>query len=768
MAMTFALAAGSPAAAQDTAHQLPSFIWHDQVRFVTSPAHAKRQDLAWIAPLVGVAGFLLATDQRNMSERIHSNPSMVGRSQTFSNVGLGTLAGIPAFLLWQGWRNRGTYEEKTGWLAARAVADTLVTSEGISLLTRRQRPTTSGSADFFSNGAGASAFPSQHAAVAWALASVVAHRYPGWLSNVLAYGLATGVTASRVIGREHSPSDVFVGSALGYWIGKYVAGNDGYRPPWKPLHASSADRTTAGPSPSTYVPMDSWIYSALDRLAALGYVPSQIAGLRPWTRSECLRQTREAAARLSPEALSGISEEAAGLVSALQNEFANDSDAPGIVLQSVYARNGIIAGPPLNNSFHFGQTWINDNGRPFGRGWNSDDGFVLSARAGRFFAYVDGEMQHAPGTPPLSLPVRQTIAEMDDNPVQPAQPSVDTNRFRTTEAYLGISVGGIEISVGKQSLYWGPSYDAPLSFSTNGESTKNLKISTAHPFDLGVFGKLRAEFVMGKLGGQIYTWRPWFNGVKLSLKLTKDLEVGFTRWSILWGVGHPITVGSFVRNFTSTNSPTGTSGLGALDPGDRKGGFDFRYRIPGLTNWLTLYSDSYSDDDPSPLANPRRAAINPGLYLSHVPGLPQLDLRVEAPSTKPFDGSWDIKNLNYFNDEYHSANTNYGTLIGNSVGRDGRAVEVWSDYHFSPRVKLELGFRDLKGSAKLLPGGSSQSDASLKLSLKLGGRWYADCFAQYERYSIPLLGPRQRDVSGWLQLTWEPEIQILGKGSTVN
>jgi len=535
----------------------------------------------------------------------------------------------------------------------------------------------------------------------------------------------------------------------------------------------------AKPEPgSTYVPMNSWIYDALDRLAVFGLIPSQITGLRPWTRAECRRQTLEAEEQLQKSLgeytphpmtndLSALGTEAADLVSALRREL--DSPGPAtssITLQSVYTRNGVIAGPALNDSFHFGQTWTGDNGRPFGRGWNSYTGFTVSAESGRFFAYGKGEYQHAPGSEPYSLAVRQAISTMDSIPLQPAVARSDTNRFRTIEAYAGFRLGSLEFSVGKQALWWGPTYDAPLSFSNNAEPTKNLRVSTVEPFrlpgPLRLLGDIRVEFVIGKLGGQQYTWRPWFNAQKLSFKLTDNLEVGFTRWSIFWGVGHPITLDSFIKNFISTNSPLGTAGVGANDPGDRKGGFDFRYRIPGLRNWLTLYSDSYCDDDPSPLAAPRRAAINPGIYLTRVPGIPHLDFRVEAPSTTLL-GLDNV--INYVNGEYLSGNTNYGNLLGSWVGRDGRAVEAWSTYRFSPRNKIELGFRQLKGSAKLIPGGSTQTDGSLQSSYALSRELSADLFMQYEKFYVPLLGPRRDNLSGWVQLTWEPNLQILGKGT---
>ena len=52
---------------------------------------------------------------------------------------------------------------------------------------------------------------------------------------------------------------------------------------------------------SPYVPLDSWIYPALERLAALGYVNSAIVGMRPWTRMECARQLGEAADRITDD-----------------------------------------------------------------------------------------------------------------------------------------------------------------------------------------------------------------------------------------------------------------------------------------------------------------------------------------------------------------------------------------------------------------------------------------------------------------------------------
>jgi hypothetical protein len=75
--------------------------------------------------------------------------------------------------------------------------------------------------------------------------------------------------------------------------------------------------------------------------------------------------------------------------------------------------------------------------------------------------------------------------------------------------------------------------------------------------------------------------------------------------------------------------------LAMVDFGDQPFRRLFSYRLPFVRKWLTLYSDSFAHDDVSPISAPRRAAIRPGIYLSHVSGLPHLDFRVEAASTDP-------------------------------------------------------------------------------------------------------------------------------------
>ena len=61
---------------------------------------------------------------------------------------------------------------------------------------------------------GGHGFPSGHASATFATAAVIARRF-GWRYGSLAYAAAAYVAASRITDRQHYPSDVIFGAALG-------------------------------------------------------------------------------------------------------------------------------------------------------------------------------------------------------------------------------------------------------------------------------------------------------------------------------------------------------------------------------------------------------------------------------------------------------------------------------------------------------------------------------------------------------------------------
>ena len=112
-------------------------ILRDEKSIVTSPARVKGKDLSWLVPLAGGAGFLVASDERNMRERIKTDAAIRSKSLSISNMGSGSLAIIPAVVYWWGWRHADDYAMDSSVLTARALADSLVLGEGMRLVTRR-------------------------------------------------------------------------------------------------------------------------------------------------------------------------------------------------------------------------------------------------------------------------------------------------------------------------------------------------------------------------------------------------------------------------------------------------------------------------------------------------------------------------------------------------------------------------------------------------------------------------------------------------------
>jgi membrane-associated phospholipid phosphatase len=110
---------------------------------------------------------------------------------------------------------------ETGLLGAEALIDSAIVVTVLKEITQRRRPlAATGRGDFFDGG---SSFPSGHSIEAWSLATVIANEYHDRpLVQITAYGIASAVSLARFTGQKHYLSDVLVGSAIGYGIGRYV------------------------------------------------------------------------------------------------------------------------------------------------------------------------------------------------------------------------------------------------------------------------------------------------------------------------------------------------------------------------------------------------------------------------------------------------------------------------------------------------------------------------------------------------------------------
>lgn len=766
------------------------FLHHvaqDQKNFWTLPRRAKKRDLKWILPAAGATAGLIAADSW-ISQQIPNRPNQINRSLKISDYGVYSLIGAGGGAFIVGHITHNDHMRETGLLAAEAAINATGVTYAFKAVTERQRPYSGtaeefGEGEFFTRTPGSNSslsFPSEHSAIAWSIASVVAHEYPGSLTKFLAYGLATAVSLTRVTSQQHFASDVVVGGALGWYFGHevYRAHHDPELggEAWGNFYDSPDEPHQRDPHnmSSPYVPPDSWIYPLFDRLAALGIVKSAYFGVRPWTRMECARLLDEASETINSVGEGEGSRVYRTLADEFQPELSRLEGAPnvGLSIDSIYTRATEISGTPLSDGFHFAQTVINDYGRPYSRGFNNISGFTARANAGPFSLGIQGEFQHSPAVPGYSPTVQQAIANADATIPFPYGRE-QANRFDLLNSTLAVQFHNFQISAGKQSQWWSVTGEDPLLLSDNAEPIEEIKLDNVSPYHIpllsSILGDARSQYFLGRLSGHEFEFDPFCNckddllgpgnihpqpfiqGAELGFKPTQNFEFGFGFTALFGGPGLPFTFRNFLRTFYSHTST-------ATNPGKRTTGFDFSYRVPGLRDWLTVYADSLAVDEYTPLFS-SRPSLNLGAYMPKLPKLHKLDFRGEiigTPHTHEFLPGfvyWDFR-------RYRSGYTNNGNLLASWMGRAGRGGQGAFTYWFTPRSTLQFGYRYQKVDRDFLQGGHLD-DFSISPQIMLNSQLAISGMVQYEHWFFSLLSATSRsNTTAQLQVTFFPRFPL--------
>jgi membrane-associated phospholipid phosphatase len=211
---------------------LPKNILADQKDiwlFPTKLAKGKH----WIPTIsiVGVSTALIATDPHT-APTFRTTSDFSGFNRAFSEANTAAfIAAVPASIYAIGLLRKDSYAQNTGLLAAEAVADGFALNLAFKGITGRKQPSEyAGDGpydDSFFNGSHnplhSGGFYSMHSMAAFAVATVVAHRYRNhqWVPFV-AYGMAGAISFSRITTSDHFPSDVFFGGAMGFVIARYA------------------------------------------------------------------------------------------------------------------------------------------------------------------------------------------------------------------------------------------------------------------------------------------------------------------------------------------------------------------------------------------------------------------------------------------------------------------------------------------------------------------------------------------------------------------
>lgn len=193
-------------------------VFEDQKELYKAPF--KPSNLGWSALVVGGTAVLLVED-RNIESALP-----IGHATLYSglsNAGIAAMGGALAGLWAYGVKTDHPHARETGELALETLVNTFLVYAPMQFIAARQRPGEgNGRGDFWKHSGLNTSFPSGHAMFTWSMAAVAAHEYPKPWVEALSYSVAAAVTASRLLGHDHWPSDLWVGSALGFGIGTHI------------------------------------------------------------------------------------------------------------------------------------------------------------------------------------------------------------------------------------------------------------------------------------------------------------------------------------------------------------------------------------------------------------------------------------------------------------------------------------------------------------------------------------------------------------------
>jgi len=261
--------------------------------------------------------------------------------------------------------------------------------------------------------------------------------------------------------------------------------------------------------------------------------------MRPWTRLEVRAAGTGSGGRNRERPLE--SSGASSSMQMLESEFAREKEVLGgslnreMKLESVYTREWRSAVNRWPTASTSGKQRSTTTGRPFQEGFNNVTGFSGYAAEGKYTFYVRGEYQHAPSAPTYSLFVRQAIASVDANPLQPAQAVAEWIRPGWRKPTLGsMSRTADDVRQAKPLVGAGRRRcDAvQQQRGTDLHVPRQPRHAFAAAMDFRMDGTPEGGFFLWPTCGNEFPQRPVMHGEKISFKPTRNLEVGSAaRWN---------------------------------------------------------------------------------------------------------------------------------------------------------------------------------------------------------------------------------------------
>ncbi|HEX2953554.1 MAG TPA: phosphatase PAP2 family protein [Bacillota bacterium] len=201
----------------------------DTESIATAPFHWQASDWGKAALVLGIASVFYMKDSEirdwSQDHRSDAGDSIAKVAKHFG----GNIVLLPLSALYlYGYESDDLRARRTALLGLESFIETTFITASLKYMGQRSRPYTGDPYDTW-DGIGLSgdndylSFPSTHAARAFSIATIIAEEYKDRpFVPILSYSLATLTALSRINDDEHWASDVFVGSAIGYFTAKAI------------------------------------------------------------------------------------------------------------------------------------------------------------------------------------------------------------------------------------------------------------------------------------------------------------------------------------------------------------------------------------------------------------------------------------------------------------------------------------------------------------------------------------------------------------------
>ncbi len=440
---------------------------------------------------------------------------------------------------------------------------------------------------------------------------------------------------------------------------------------------------------SANIPLDSPVYSYLEKLAGFGLITSDIRGIRPFSKAESPGLLLEAEKNLAAER--SVQEGFAGELIARIRE---------IIPREVALRENPDYKPlPIDynpvSSLRLRYLWLDGVPRDYRRDVHDpgNDGVfgIGSGLRPKNPSLIPAHQRGGEGTPLLENNNGVVYGNgnsgelrwgsewyLGGSAVGMLEPYVLANgtdtRIRLNRGYLKLGGGSFELEVGKDENWLGLGHRGNITLTNNAENFTQVKLSSPEPFDVKYIGAMKYAVIASRFENTTVDGverQPWFYAVKLSVKPMQNLEVGFNLGRQVGGPGVNNSLGDSLRGMIGGTSADNSNGLA---------GFEARYRFPSLRN-SELYGELSGED--TALFWPIVESYVAGLYLPRLTDDGRNDFRFEF-----FQGN----QILYTNGTFPNGYIYKDLPIGHSQGGATQDFFFRVSHWFSVRNNLALEY----------------------------------------------------------------------------